>query len=374
MSSVADPPPSSAFTPSAAEPRPTALGAEAYLYDLWYLAMPGGRLKPRRLVAMTLLGEPLVFGRDHAGAPFALRDNCPHRGVPLSYGAFDGKEIECCYHGWRFDRDGKCVGIPTLIAGQNFDLSKIRVASYPCREKQGNIWVFMAGRRAPGAGTEAPVADIPTIPGLGERYGTLAVTLRFPCPIDDAVIGLIDPAHVPHVHRSWWWRPAKTAHEKAKRFRPSELGFTMCRHAPSTNSKAYRLLGGAPETEIAFRLPGIRTDHIQSGRHVFCNLTAMTPVGPEETEVNNVLYWTMPWLSPFKPLIRAVARGFLGQDRRILALQQQGLAHHPPLMLVDDADRQAKWYYRLKKEWTSSRQENRPFVNPVKERTLRWRS
>ena len=54
--------------------------------------MPGGRLKTGRLVAMTLLGEPLVFGRDHAGAPFALRDNCPHRGVPLSYGAFDGKE------------------------------------------------------------------------------------------------------------------------------------------------------------------------------------------------------------------------------------------------------------------------------------------
>ena len=373
MPSVADHPPSRAVTTGAADTQPAGRGAGAYLYDLWYLAMPGQRLKPERLVAMTLLGEPLVFGRDHAGAPFALRDNCPHRGVPLSYGAFDGKEIECCYHGWRFDRDGKCVGIPTLVAGQNFDLGKIQVASYPCREKQGNIWVFMAGRRPPGAGTEAS-ADIPTIPGLGERYGYLAVTLRFPCPIDDAVIGLIDPAHVPNVHRSWWWRPARTAHEKSKRFAPSELGFTMCRHTPSANSKAYWLLGGAPETEITFRLPGIRTDHIQTGRHVFCNLTAMTPVGPEETEVTNVLYWTVPWLTPFKPLMRPIARRFLGQDRRILALQQEGLAYDPPLMLVDDADRQAKWYYRMKKEWTSSREENRPFVNPVKERTLRWRS
>ena len=200
------------------------------------------------------------------------------------------------------------------------------------------------------------------------------MTLRFPCPIDDAVIGLIDPAHVPQVHRSWWWRPARTAHDKSKRFVPSELGFTMCRHTPSANSRAYRLLGGAPETEIAFRLPGIRTDYIQTGRHVFCNLTAMTPVGPEETEVTNVLYWTAPWLTPFKPFIRPIARGFLAQDRRILALQQQGMAHDPPLMLVDDADRQAKWYYRMKKEWTSSREENRPFVNPVKERTLRWRT
>ncbi len=75
-----------------------------------------------------------------------------------------------------------------------------------------------------------------------------------------------------------------------------------------------------------------------------------------------------------EPLMRPIARRFLGQDRRILALQQEGMAHDPPPMLVDDADRQAKWYYRLKKEWTSSRKENRPFVNPVKERTLRWRT
>lgn len=160
---VAEHPPSEGEATDAADTQPAGLGAEAYLYDLWYLAMPGPRLRPGRLVAMTLLGEPLVFGRDPAGAPFALRDNCPHRGVPLSYGAFDGKEIECCYHGWRFDRDGKCVGIPTLVAGQNFDLGKIQVPSYPCREKQGNIWVFMASRRGNGADTEAS-ADIPTIP------------------------------------------------------------------------------------------------------------------------------------------------------------------------------------------------------------------
>jgi len=32
----------------------------------------------------------------------------------------------------------------------------------------------------------------------------------------------------------------------------------MARHAPSKNSRAYRLLGGKPETEITFRLPGLR--------------------------------------------------------------------------------------------------------------------
>ena len=59
------------------------------------------------MLAKTLLGEPILIGRDAAGAPFALRDLCPHRGVPLSCGSFDGKEVECCYHGWRFATDGR---------------------------------------------------------------------------------------------------------------------------------------------------------------------------------------------------------------------------------------------------------------------------
>jgi len=55
-------------------------------------------------------------------------------------------------------------------------------------------------------------------------------------------------------------------------------------------------------------------------------------------------------------------------------LQNQGLRYDPSLMWIDDADRQAKWYQQLKREWTASRREDRPFVNPVEATTLRWRS
>ena len=37
-----------------------------------------------RLVHRMMLGEPVLLGRDDAGAVFALRDICPHRGMPLS--------------------------------------------------------------------------------------------------------------------------------------------------------------------------------------------------------------------------------------------------------------------------------------------------
>ena len=82
----------------------------------------------------------------------------------------------------------------------------------------------------------------------------------------------------------------------------------------------------------------------------------------------------MPWLSVLKPLLKPFARAFLEQDRRVVERQQEGLRHDPRLMLVNDADVQARWYYRLKKEWRRSQAEGRAFVNPVPETTLRWRS
>jgi hypothetical protein len=176
------------------------------------------------------------------------------------------------------------------------------------------------------------------------------------------------------VHRAWWWRSGGSIHEKAKGFGPSPWGFTMTRHAPSSNSRAYRLLGGAPETEIAFRLPSVRIEQIRAGRYAVTNLTALTPVDDRTTEVNHCVYWNAPWLSVLKPLLRPYVRAFLRQDRDIMRRQQQGLSFDPALSLIDDADTQARWYYRLKQEYRRAHIERRSFHNPVQPRTLRWRS
>ena len=105
-----------------------------FLRDLWYFAVPGTRLARGRMLAKTMLGEPLLIGRDEAGGVFALRDICPHRGIPLTCGSFDGREVECCYHGWRFDTGGHCTAIPALVPGQAFTPDRIRVCSYPVRD------------------------------------------------------------------------------------------------------------------------------------------------------------------------------------------------------------------------------------------------
>ncbi len=103
-------------------------------------------------------------------------------------------------------------------------------------------------------------------------------------------------------------------------------------------------------------------------------LTALTPVHETETEVHQCLYWTPPWLTPFKPVIRRLAESFLGQDRAMAARQREGLASDPALMLLGDADAQAGWFQQLKREWLSARAEGRTFRNPVEAGVLRWYS
>ncbi len=73
------------------------------LTGFWYRALPANRVHREQLHKTTLLEIPLVIGRDRQGQPFALRDSCPHRGMPLSTGKFDGENLECPYHGWQFD-------------------------------------------------------------------------------------------------------------------------------------------------------------------------------------------------------------------------------------------------------------------------------
>jgi phenylpropionate dioxygenase-like ring-hydroxylating dioxygenase large terminal subunit len=319
------------------------------------------------MLAKVMLGEPILIGRDHRGAPFALRDLCPHRGMPLSAGRFDGHQIECCYHGWRFGTDGCCIAIPSLVAGQASALCRIHTRRYPAREVQGNLWVYFG---------ENPAAA-PEIPVLDEFDGCqpdLVESVCFAAALDHAVIGLMDPAHGPFVHRAWWWRSRRSIQEKTKAFAPSPFGFTMCRHTPSQNSRAYRLLGGSPETEIIFRLPSVRVEHIRAGRHLVSNLTAITPIDDHRTEINHCIYWNSPWLTALKPWLRRYVRAFLRQDRDMMERQQQGLRFNPPLTLIDDADTQAKWYFRLKREYRRARAEGHPFEHPVEPRVLQWRS
>jgi len=339
-----------------------------FLTDLWYMAGLSGSLRADAMRREMLCGEPVLLGRTGQGAVFALRDICPHRAAPLSAGRIREGMVECPYHGWRFKPDGQCSHIPSILQNQAMEVGGIRVPSYPAREQDGLIWVYVAADEP----DTKPNAQPPRVP-IANPKPRWVESQTFPCGIDHAVIGLMDPAHGPYVHAHWWWK--KTPREKIKTYAPIPNGFVMTRHKPT--KPAYGLLGADVTTEITFELPSTRFETIKGtllGRSFeVIGLTVCTPLDGEKTQVTQIFYWP-GWMWFLWPFFAAIGPTFLGDDRKIVELQRQGLKFNPSLMLIQDADVPAIWYHRLKKAWAESVKTGAPFVNPVQERTLRWRS
>lgn len=352
------------------------------IYDDWYPALRSDRLRGRETATVLLLGIPLLLGRTRSGELFAMRDSCPHRGIPLSYGSYDASSVTCKYHGWRFDPvTGQCREIPSLTPADTLDCTRIYATAFPCVERDGYAWVYVP---APGSGRIAPdaVASLPPVPELsklGAKFRSAHLTADLPCNVDHGIIGLMDPAHGPFVHQSWWWRGGGSIHIKEKQFEPIPQGFRMTAHAPSANSAPYKLLGvygQAVLTTIDFVLPNRRYETIRCGDKWFASLTTVTPVTPTASRIDVVAAWNVFYRVPFVPAIaKSFGRRFVEQDRVTMVQQAQGLKFNPSLMLIDDADRPAKWYFALKQARLQMEANDGRFDHPLKEPvTLRWRS
>jgi len=355
------------------------------LFGFWYRAMPSGELTRKRLDKALLLETPLVLGRDRRGKPFALYDACPHRGMPLSYGRFDGTEVECSYHGWRFDaQSGRCQAIPSLTSDQPLKIDRIYAGRYACQEQDGYIWVFIPDPSPPGAGfTKAaePSMPVPQVPTFGDKCKTAHLTADLPASVDHGIIGLMDPAHGPFVHQAWWWRRGSSIHEKQKNFEPLPLGFRMSAHTPSANSAPYKLLRLYADTDsitttIDFLLPNQRYEIIRAGKYWFSSLTTVTPITRDRCRIDVVAKYNLfRWLPLGSGLLKVFFAKFVEQDRRTMERQSEGLRHDPHLMLIDDADRPAKWYFQIKDAYLEAKRAGtamrHPMNGPVR---LKWRS
>ncbi|MEM7768335.1 MAG: aromatic ring-hydroxylating dioxygenase subunit alpha [Pseudomonadota bacterium] len=363
--------------PTTLAPSARGMTEDGFLTDSWYLGCASAELKPGRQFRRMILGEPVLLARTASGEAFALRDICPHRLVPLSAGQqrdTDGAPtIECPYHGWRFGTDGVCRLMPSLTGDEAYDPSRISVRHYPVSEQNGMVFVYIAHTARDTADPAVPPPDFGT---LADRP-KFTISRTFNAHMDDAVVGLMDPAHVPFVHSQWWWRPPSVGlRVKEKPFEPRERGWAIARHQPSSNSLAYRaLFGGAVTTEIVFQLPGFRWEIVENARARLLTLTCLTPEAPKQTRITQLTWWTgAPLLNLAIPILKPAARKFLDQDGDMVDLQNEGMAYQKAMLWIDDIDVQAKWYRTLKKAWANARTHGTDFDNPIAATTLRWRS
>lgn len=88
------------------------------------------------------LGEELILFRDHSGRPGLVHPRCAHRGTSLYYGKVEEKGIRCCYHGWLFDVEGRCLEQPCEPEG-GVHRDKVRQPWYPVRDAYDLVFAYM---------------------------------------------------------------------------------------------------------------------------------------------------------------------------------------------------------------------------------------
>ena len=108
-------------------------------------------------------------------------------------------EIECGYHGLRFDAKGRCVAAPT----QERIPPNAAVHSYPSIERWGFVWVWMGSADCVD---ESRLPDIPNYsnPDWGKTDGG---ALEVKCNYLWLTDNLLDPSHVAWVHKTSFAAP-----------------------------------------------------------------------------------------------------------------------------------------------------------------------
>ncbi|MEC7488530.1 MAG: aromatic ring-hydroxylating dioxygenase subunit alpha [Pseudomonadota bacterium] len=165
---------------------------EPFLKNAWY-AVAWNHEVGNTPLARTILSEPLVMYRDRAGAVIALQDRCCHRHMPLSVGNVVGDNLECGYHGLRFDRKGVCVSVP----GQSKVPPGGRIRSWPVLEKYQYVWVWM-GDHQKADETLLPDWHVMQHPDWSVVKGD--PPFHIPCNYELFNDNLLDLSHLAYVH------------------------------------------------------------------------------------------------------------------------------------------------------------------------------
>lgn len=103
----------------------------------WYLFCRAAELRDRPLSKM-ILGRRLVAYRTATGKVTALGAHCAHQGADLGRGTITGETIQCPYHHWRYDTEGRCVSIPGTRDIPEFACQPV----YPVVERHGHVFFF----------------------------------------------------------------------------------------------------------------------------------------------------------------------------------------------------------------------------------------
>ncbi|MDJ0714595.1 MAG: aromatic ring-hydroxylating dioxygenase subunit alpha [Prochloraceae cyanobacterium] len=253
------------------------------LENFWYAVELSSAVttKPKQV---TIMGRELVLYRDSQKKAVALNNRCAHRGAALSLGWVKKGCIECPYHGWKYQSDGKCVNIPANHSNVSIP-KRARVDAYPVQEKYGFIWVFLG---------DMPTTECPPIPEFSQFEDPVrkpaCLEYNFSAHYTRTIENVLDVSHAPFMHKGSVGTsktPEDTVIEDYE-LQVSEWGLSA-----TLGIKINKLNGlmkfilpqddPNAKKEYRFALPNITYSSVQFGSYKIESITAHVPIDETTT-------------------------------------------------------------------------------------------
>lgn len=179
----------------------TQVGPGTLMGDLlrryWMPIAAAAELDDTPVKPVRLLGEDLVLYKDGSGQCGLVDRHCAHRRADLSYGWVEDCGLRCHYHGWLWDRDGRCLAQPfeeTTHPEARFK-DRVRIKAYPVEVKAGLVWAYLG---------PAPAPLVPTWEPFTWANGFVQIVFaEIPCNWFQCQENSIDPVHFEWLHGNW---------------------------------------------------------------------------------------------------------------------------------------------------------------------------
>ncbi len=159
----------------------------------WQPVALSADLRAGDVTGRTLLEQDLVLARFADGRLLAADVACPHKGARLSGGCIDQDQLMCPYHGWRFDAEGACQSIPSLVEPNPQKCALSHLKSYAVQERYGMVWVKLD----PAGAHELP--DIPEFEDSRWSY-RLGPPMTFQAGFRREIENYLDMTHFAFAH------------------------------------------------------------------------------------------------------------------------------------------------------------------------------
>jgi cholesterol 7-dehydrogenase len=296
----------------------------------WYRIMASTALKSGKIEKIECFNQDLLAFRENDGKVVVMNSTCPHLGANLADGKLANNCISCPFHGWTFNKHGKCVDVPYATKCEKIP-AQATIQTWHVCEVNHSIYIWYSD--SPTSTWQLPLIDTK----LYSRYDGVAehdVT----CHVQEIAENGADVRHFPVVHGSFMIKSISWM------FNHTWESTWASRGAPDTHLADMTVLTNFTLFGRVLRWTGIYVEIVQAGpANVYMHVK--TPIGnvfmiqsvlPKKSNlqfVSEVVY-SPQWFP--RVISKIILFGFSSQFARDIPIWNNKKLLNRPLVIKSD--------------------------------------